>query len=187
MMLLGYHVEKRYVIGAGVVLLGVALTTYFTSCEAQVKKMANEVFTPKVPQRGIKGYVYFEGEPLPQGTICFAPLDFGKEPDTLPITDGFYSGNISEGEKYVTVFYRRPSPTKTGPFGEAVYETLIPPYHPLGPSVVTIHSGENEFDFDMIKQAFSPFEEENDPAIYQRLLERNREHRRKLAAQRDAQ
>jgi glycine betaine/choline ABC-type transport system substrate-binding protein len=80
---------------------------------------------PAKAKAKVSGEVLLDGKPMPEGSIMFVMT--GEVPETLPVTNGTFTGEVSTGEKRVEIrAYREGKIAPTATIKEAPKENYIP-------------------------------------------------------------
>jgi hypothetical protein len=95
--------------------------------------------------------VTWEGEPLPEGDIIFAPADGAGVPDAGKISAGRFAFRAAPGAKRVEIYAHREVGPPDPVMGQARRESYIPPRY-NDQSILTAEvgpGGEDHFRFDL--------------------------------------
>lgn len=99
----------------------------------------------------VQGSVRFDGQPVDNGEILFAPLEKGLAPDAGRIDQGTYDVLVKAGKKKVEIRASRPVVGgKPNPMGPVYYDYIPERYNSRTKLVAEVKpDGENRFDYEL--------------------------------------
>jgi predicted small lipoprotein YifL len=105
----------------------------------------------------VSGTVAFDGKPVPEGDILFAPAEGSAVPDSGNIQDGAFSFRAKPGRKRVEIEANRESGPVDPTMGMAPRQSYIPDRYNTQTTLTAEvkPDGENRFSFDLQSDAAS--------------------------------
>lgn len=102
----------------------------------------------------VSGTVTWNGQPLPEGTILFAPADEKGVPDVGQIVQGQYRLRAKPGKKKVQIFAERETGKIDPVMGAVPRESYIPARYNSQTTLTAevTAGGKNEFTFDLTER-----------------------------------
>jgi hypothetical protein len=106
------------------------------------------------PMYDVSGMVTWEGQPLEEGDVIFAPNEAAVEPVAGTIRGGAYQIRARPGKHKVSIRASKLVPNSKGAMGEPIHDNFIPDRYNVKTALEAdvTPEGENRFDFALSKK-----------------------------------